>query len=125
LTIDELREYRRLEAKAQGAVDAIDSETAKQLDAAPPADRNSEKSRPEWIVASRMDLIDRALAERSFADFVRQAWPALEPKTPYLENWHHYGCELVTGVEQAVCGELLILAERDAEMQACDSLAHR
>jgi Protein of unknown function (DUF1329) len=24
-----------------------------------------------------------------------------------------------------VCGELLILAERDAKMQACDSLAHR
>jgi hypothetical protein len=35
-----------------------------------------------------LDVIDRKLAERSLADFVRQAWPVLEPKTPYLENWH-------------------------------------
>lgn len=35
-----------------------------------------------------LSVIDRKLAERSLADFVRQAWPVLEPKTPYLENWH-------------------------------------
>ncbi len=28
------------------------------------------------------------LAERSFADFVRQAWVVLEPRTPFLSNWH-------------------------------------
>jgi hypothetical protein len=39
-------------------------------------------------MASRIDLLDRVLAERSFADFVRQAWCVLEPKTPFLGNWH-------------------------------------
>lgn len=39
-------------------------------------------------MAARIDLLDRLLAERSFADFVRQAWPVLEPKTPFQDNWH-------------------------------------
>ncbi len=39
-------------------------------------------------MANRIDLLDRALAERSLADFVRQAWPLLEPRTPFLNNWH-------------------------------------
>jgi len=39
-------------------------------------------------MARRIDLLDRVLAERSFADFVRQAWVVLEPKTPFLGNWH-------------------------------------
>ena len=32
--------------------------------------------------------IDRALAERSLVEFIRQAWPIVEPGTPYLHNWH-------------------------------------
>src|SRR5882672_2005882 len=39
-------------------------------------------------MASRIDLLDRVLAERSFADFVRQAWFVLEPTTLFLSNWH-------------------------------------
>jgi predicted phage terminase large subunit-like protein len=39
-------------------------------------------------MARRIDLLDRMLAERSFADFVRQAWVVLEPKTQFLDNWH-------------------------------------
>src|SRR5260370_28205062 len=39
-------------------------------------------------MASRIDLLDRVLAERSLADFVRQAWFVLEPKTAFLGNWH-------------------------------------
>jgi hypothetical protein len=39
-------------------------------------------------MARRIDLLDRVLAERSFAEFVRQAWVVLEPKTPFLGNWH-------------------------------------
>jgi predicted phage terminase large subunit-like protein len=39
-------------------------------------------------MATRIDQLDRALAERSFADFVRQAWPVLEPRTPFRNNWH-------------------------------------
>src|SRR5260370_829991 len=39
------------------------------------------------VVANRIDLLDRALAERSLADFVRQAWPLLEPRTPFHNTW--------------------------------------
>jgi hypothetical protein len=52
-----------------------------------------------------LDLVDRKLAERSLADFVRQAWRVLEPKTPHLDNWH---LELLFEVlEAVVAGELL------------------
>src|ERR1700694_6338818 len=55
-------------------------------------------------MVSRLDLIDRKLAECSLADFVRQAWPVLEPKTPYRENWHH---ELLIEAREAVAaGEI-------------------
>lgn len=39
-------------------------------------------------MGDRIDEIDRVLAERSFGDFVRQAWHVLEPRTPFLGNWH-------------------------------------
>lgn len=39
-------------------------------------------------MAVRIDLIDRVLAERSFSEFVDQAWPVLEPSTPFISNWH-------------------------------------
>ena len=54
-----------------------------------------------------LGVIDRKLAERSLADFVRQAWPVLEPRTPYLENWH---LELLIEVLEAVAaGQILRL----------------
>src|SRR5258708_34302475 len=34
------------------------------------------------------ELIDRSLAQDSFADFVRQAWHIVEPATPLVWNWH-------------------------------------
>ncbi len=55
-------------------------------------------------MASRIILLDRALAERSFLDFVRQAWPVLEPKTPYQGNWHHE--LLAEALEAVAAGEL-------------------
>jgi len=55
-------------------------------------------------MASRLDLIDRKLAERSLADFVRQAWPVLEPKTSYLENWHHQ--LLIEALEEVAAGKI-------------------
>ena len=36
----------------------------------------------------QLQLIDRALAKRSLAEFVRQAWPILEPRTKPVWNWH-------------------------------------
>jgi hypothetical protein len=55
-------------------------------------------------MALRLDLIDRKLAERSLADFVRQAWPVLEPKTAYSENWHHQ--LLIEALEAVAAGEI-------------------
>src|ERR1051325_1923232 len=33
-------------------------------------------------------LIQRELARKSFADFVRLGWPVIEPAYPYIHNWH-------------------------------------
>jgi predicted phage terminase large subunit-like protein len=40
------------------------------------------------MMAHRIDQIDCMLAEKSLADFMRLAWPVLEPRTRYLDNWH-------------------------------------
>jgi predicted phage terminase large subunit-like protein len=56
------------------------------------------------MMATRIDLLDQVLAERSLADFVRQGWPVLEPKTPYLENWHHD--YLAEALEAVAAGEI-------------------
>ena len=32
--------------------------------------------------------VDRELATRSFREFVRQAWPIIEPLTPFVSSWH-------------------------------------
>ena len=55
-------------------------------------------------MTSRIELLDRVLAERSLAEFVHPAWKVLEPNTPYLENWHH-GL-LVEALEAVANGEL-------------------
>jgi len=34
------------------------------------------------------DEIDRELATRSLREFVRQAWPVIEPHTPFVPGWH-------------------------------------
>ena len=34
------------------------------------------------------DEIDRELAARSLREFVRQAWPIVEPSTPFVPGWH-------------------------------------
>jgi predicted phage terminase large subunit-like protein len=39
-------------------------------------------------MTDQIELLDRALANRSLAEFVRQAWPILEPQTPLVWNWH-------------------------------------
>ena len=32
--------------------------------------------------------IKKERAERSLSEFIRQAWPVIEPGTTYIENWH-------------------------------------
>ena len=34
------------------------------------------------------EKVDRELATRSFREFVRQAWPIVEPLTPFVPGWH-------------------------------------
>jgi predicted phage terminase large subunit-like protein len=51
--------------------------------------------------------IDTALAERSLAQFIRQAWPVIEPATEYLHNWH---VDLIAEYLEAVtAGDILRL----------------
>ena len=47
--------------------------------------------------------VDRELARRSLGDFVRMAWPVLEPGQAYLHNWHI----------DAVCDHLEAVAKQD------------
>ena len=35
-----------------------------------------------------LDEIDRELARRSLYEFLVQAWPHIEPRTPLVLNWH-------------------------------------
>ena len=30
----------------------------------------------------------RVMSEQSLADYVREAWPILNPSTPFVPNWH-------------------------------------
>lgn len=44
---------------------------------------------PELVqLLARPDLILKELAQRSFAEFVRQAWPIVEPGRPLVWGWH-------------------------------------
>lgn len=36
----------------------------------------------------RLADIDRELAKRSLVQYIRQAWPIVEPGTPYVHGWH-------------------------------------
>src|SRR4029450_486434 len=36
----------------------------------------------------RHRTIQQALGERSLKDFVVQAWPVVEPNTPFVDGWH-------------------------------------
>jgi hypothetical protein len=37
---------------------------------------------------SLLDEIDAELAARDLGEFVRQAWPIVEPSTPFMPGWH-------------------------------------
>lgn len=46
------------------------------------------RERAEAGVATDPIRLDADRCASSFAEFVRDAWPVLEPVTPYLGNWH-------------------------------------
>jgi predicted phage terminase large subunit-like protein len=56
-----------------------------------------------------LEAIDRSLAADSLAEFVRQAWPVVEPVTPLCWNWHlDVVCEYLEGVAGGDIRRLLI-----------------
>lgn len=55
------------------------------------------------------DQIDAELAKRSLSDFVREAWPIVEPDEPLVWNWHIDAlCELLEDVTAGRRRRLLI-----------------
>ena len=55
------------------------------------------------------DALDKDLAEKSLAEFVRQSWHVLEPGTPYLPNWHiDLICEYLEAVARGDVNRLII-----------------
>src|SRR5665213_3117726 len=49
----------------------------------------SSNSLQSWLARPNARAkIDRELATRSFREFVRQAWPIIEPLTPFVPGWH-------------------------------------
>ena len=57
---------------------------------------------------SQADL-DRELATRHFAAFVKQTWTIIEPATSYLDNWHiDYMCEYLEAVSAGEITRLII-----------------
>ena len=53
--------------------------------------------------------IDKALAEKSFHEFVQQAWHVVEPETTFVDGWHIRGiCSELEGVAAGKTRQLLI-----------------
>jgi predicted phage terminase large subunit-like protein len=40
------------------------------------------------MLVPSLEQIDAELARRSLREFMQQAWPVLEPQTPFVGNWH-------------------------------------
>ena len=56
-----------------------------------------------------IDQLDRELARRSFAEFVRQAWPIIEPGIPLQWNWHMDAvCDHLQAVHEGKMRDLII-----------------
>lgn len=43
---------------------------------------------PPPAVLPRLDTVETELAERNLVDFTEQAWPIIEPRTPFVNSWH-------------------------------------
>ena len=57
----------------------------------------------------QLQLIDRALAKRSLAEFARQAFLILEPRTDLVWNWHlDLICEYLEQVNAGAISRLVI-----------------
>src|SRR5215469_2096568 len=69
------------------------------------------KNKPQKCNSLSLDLrlIDQALAQSSLVDFVKQAWPLVEPATAILWNWHlDLICEYLEAVTDGDLTRLII-----------------
>ena len=63
----------------------------------------------EELQSPPLDLIDKLIAEKSLHEFIKQAWPIVEPDTPLLDNWHiGLLCEHLEAVSLGQIRNLLI-----------------
>src|SRR5689334_13672504 len=61
------------------------------------------------ISRNQLQLIDSTLAKRSLVEFVRQAWPILEPRPKLAWNWHlDLICEYLEQVSAGAISRLAI-----------------
>ena len=73
---------------------------------------------PSFDAAALKASIQKEKAERSLSEFIRQAWPIIEPGTKYIESWH---IDLISEYLQAVQdGEIkrLIINEPPRHMKS-------
>jgi hypothetical protein len=48
--------------------------------------------------------IDKELATRSLQEFIRRAWPVLQPATPFVPGWHIDAlCEHLEAITYGAC----------------------
>lgn len=56
-----------------------------------------------------VDELEKELAERKLSEFIKQAWPIIEPGADYLHNWHiDCICEYLQAVDAGQIARLLI-----------------
>jgi predicted phage terminase large subunit-like protein len=61
------------------------------------------------LTAADWTAIEREYSERRLVHFVRQAWPVLEPATPYIHGWHIDAiCEHLESITRGALQNLLI-----------------
>jgi len=60
-------------------------------------------------LGDRLEAVKRKRCERSFYEFVKEAWPVLEPDTPFDPAWHiEYLCEQLEQVAAGKCSRLIV-----------------
>jgi hypothetical protein len=74
----------------------------------PPSSTLLRSLSPHQLVEIK-EALEKDLAEGSLSDFVRQAWPILEPGNQYLPNWHiDLICEYLEAVVKGDIRRLII-----------------
>ncbi|MBV8771620.1 MAG: hypothetical protein JO166_04710 [Deltaproteobacteria bacterium] len=58
-----------------------------------------------------LEALDKSVASDSLAEFVRQAWPLIEPMTPLRWNWHLDAvCEYLEAVAGGDISQDIVIA---------------